>query len=148
MTQSATAAVGGIFDPDFDYNFTGQQDFVKCQVSSPTGYFGYATGAGGAVTQLTSKSTGVTLNTMSGDITLNNANLATVTVVSFTLTNTNINATDTLVLNHASAGTVGSYLLNAQCAAGSATINVTNISGGTLGEAIVVRFAILRCVKS
>lgn len=148
MTLSVNASGGGAFVPADDYNLTGQIDMVKAQVSSPTGYLGYATGAGGIVTQITSKATGVTLSTMCGDITLNNAALSNGVVVSFTLTNTNLNATDLLVLNHISGGTAGSYLLNAQCAAGSASINVTNITGGSLSEAIVVRFAIFRCVKS
>ncbi len=148
MTQSTNASGGGAFQPSDDYNLTGQIDMVKAQVSSATGYLGYATGAGGAVTQITSKATAVTLSTMCGDITMNNAGLATDTVVTFTLTNTNINATDLLILNHISGGTAGSYMLNAQCAAGSASINVTNFTGGTLSEAIVIRFAIFRCVKS
>jgi hypothetical protein len=46
---------------------------------------GYATGAGGTVTQATSKSTAVTLNTVTGAITMNNAALAAATIVSFTL---------------------------------------------------------------
>ena len=38
----------------------------------PTGGIGYATGAGGTVMQATNKATGVTLNTVSGQITTNN----------------------------------------------------------------------------
>ncbi len=101
-------------------------------------------GFGGAVTQATSKSTGVTLNKKSGDITLNNASLAADTTVSFTLTNSEIEAGDLLLLNHASGGTVGSYLLGAQCAAGSAVINVRNITIGALAEAPVIRFVVVK----
>ena len=108
---------------------------------------GYITGEGGAVTQATSKSTGVTLNTKCGQITMHNADLAADTTVSFTLTNSTIAATDLLVLNHVSGGTAGSYLLNAQAAAGSASINVRNITGSTLtGEAIVIGFAVIKAV--
>ena len=107
---------------------------------------GYITGEGGAVTQATSKSTGVTLNTKCGQITMHNAALDLDTTVSFTLTNSTIAATDLLVLNHVSGGTAGSYLLNAQAAAGSASINVRNITGGSLGEAIVIGFAVIKAV--
>lgn len=105
---------------------------------------GYTAGAGGTVTQATNKSTGVTLSKASGQITLNNAALGADTTVSFTLTNTLIAATDVLVLNHSSAGTAGAYTLNAQCAAGSASINVRNVTAGSLGEAIVISFVLIK----
>ena len=67
---------------------------------------GYTTsGDGGTVTQATSKSTAVTLPKKCGQITMNAAELAVDTVVSFTLTNTEIAAGDLLVLNHVSGGT-------------------------------------------
>ena len=116
------------------------------QVISGAGKQGYATGSGGVVTQATSKATGVTLSKPTGQITLNNAALAADTTVSFVLTNTVIEANDILVMNHISAGTAGSYLLNAQSAAGSATINVRNITTGSLSEAIVIAFAVIKAV--
>jgi len=109
---------------------------------------GYITGDGGTVTQATSKSTAVTLNKKCGTVTLNNAALAADAIVTFTLTNSTIAATDVVVLNHASAGTAGKYSLNAQAAAGSASINVTNISAGSLSEAIVIRFAVVKAVTA
>lgn len=105
---------------------------------------GYVAGEGGVVTQATSKATGVTLNKKTGQITLNGAALAASTTVSFVLTNTTIGASDLLVLNHVSAGTAGAYTLNAQCAAGSATINVRNVTAGSLSEAIVIGFALIK----
>jgi hypothetical protein len=118
------------------------------QVISGTGKQGYASGSGGTITQATSKATGVTLSKSNGQITLNNAALAADTTVSFTLTNTVIEAGDVLVLNHISGGTAGSYLLNAQSAAGSASINVRNITTGSLSEAIVIAFAVIKAVTS
>jgi hypothetical protein len=118
------------------------------QVISGTGKQGYATGSGGVVTQLTSKATGVTLSKSTGQITLDGAALAASTTVSFTLTNTVIEAGDILVMNHISGGTAGSYLLNAQSAAGSASINVRNISLGSLSEAIVIAFAVIKAVSA
>ena len=118
------------------------------QVISGSGKQGYATGSGGIVTQATNKSTGVTLSKSTGQITLNNAALAADTTVSFTLTNTVIEAGDILVMNHISGGTAGSYLLNAQSAAGSASINVRNITTGSLSEAIVIAFAVIKAVTA
>lgn len=113
-----------------------------------TGSIGYATGAGGTVTQSTNKSTGVTLNTLSGHITLNNANLAAATIVSFTLTNSQIAATDLLILQHHSGGTPGSYTLNARAGSGSATIDIRNNTAGGLAEAIVIAFAVIKGATS
>jgi hypothetical protein len=109
---------------------------------------GYVAGEGGTVTQATSKSTGVTLSKKCGQITMNAAALAADTTVTFTLTNTEIVATDIIILNHVSGGTAGSYLLNAQAGSGSASINVRNITGGSLSEAIVIGFAIIKAVVS
>lgn len=117
-------------------------------IRSSGGGVGYSTGAGGTVTQSTSKSTGVTLNKLSGEITMNAAALAANTAVSFTLTNSQIAATDVLALNHSSGGTAGSYTLNAQCAAGSASINVRNVTAGSLSQAIVIRFVVIKAVTS
>ena len=123
---------------EVDTNFTDLRDNKA----------GYVTGDGGAVTQSTSKSTGVTLSKKCGQITLNGAALAADTTVSFTLTNTTVAATDIIVLNHVSGGTAGSYLLNAQAAAGSASINVRNITSGSLSEAIVIGFAVIKAVTA
>jgi hypothetical protein len=68
---------------------------------------------GGTVTQATNKSTGVTLNTESGQITMNNAALADAAEVSFTVTNSKIAATDVVVACHGSAGTAGAYIVSA-----------------------------------
>lgn len=105
---------------------------------------GYAQGSGGAVTQATSKATAATLNASAGEITLNAASLAAGTIVSFTLTNAAIAATDVLILNHASGGTQGAYSLTAACATGAAVIYVRNNTSGSLSEAIVIRFSLIK----
>ena len=125
------------------YNNAGAQAGGNLGYNPTTGVFGYVSGTG-TITQATNKATGVTLNSPSGQITLNGAALAANTTVSFTLTNSSITANDILILNHLSAGTAGSYLLNAQSAAGSASINVRNITAGSLSEAIVIGFAVIK----
>lgn len=115
-------------------------EFTTCFVTEE---IGYASGAQGSVTQATSKSTGVTLNKSCGQITMNGAALAGTTNVTFTLTNSAIGVRDVLILN-VSGGTTGSY--NAWVsglAAGSASITVRNITGGSLSEAITINFAII-----
>lgn len=117
--------------------------------SSGTAGIGYAgTGAGGAVTQITSKSTPVTLNKICGQITMLPASLAADTVASFVLNNSTIAASDVLILNHVSGGTAGAYMLNAQCAAGSASINVRNITAAALSEAVVIAFVVIKAVTT
>jgi hypothetical protein len=106
---------------------------------------GYGTPAQGAVTQATSKSTGVTLNTSAGQITMNAASLATVTNVTFTLTNSTLSAKDVLILN-VTNGTSGAYnAFVSSMTAGSATITLRNISASPLAEAVVLNFAIIHC---
>jgi hypothetical protein len=109
---------------------------------------GYVAGEGGAApAQSGNKSAGVTLNDKKcGTITMHDEDITANQTKSFTFTNNQIAATDIVVLNHASAGTAGAYALNAQAAAGSASINVTNICGVTKGEAIVIRFAVIKAV--
>ena len=120
------------------------------QLVSGTGKQGYATGSGGTASQGSGsgKATAVTLSKSNGSITLDAANLNAATTVSFTLTNTVIEAGDILVMNHLSGGTAGAYTLNAQCAAGSASINVRNVTAGNLAEAIVIRFAVVKAVSA
>ena len=107
---------------------------------------GYVSGEGGAQTQDTSKSTGVTINKKCGAITLHDESMNADEIKTFTFTNSELGANDILVLNHASGGTAGKYVLNAQVTSGSASINVTNISAGALAEAIVIRFAVIKVV--
>ena len=116
--------------------------------SHATGGIGYATGAGGTVAQATNKATGVTLNAATGRITMTAVSLDAGTVVTFPLTNSTLAATDLLVLNHVSGGTAGAYTINAQASAGAADINVRNITAGSLAEAVVIGFAVVKAVTS
>lgn len=116
--------------------------------ASSSGGIGYGTGAGGIVTQGSGsgKATAFTLSKVSGQITTDAASLAAATIVSAVWTNTTIAATDVVVVNHVSGGTVGSYTFNVQCAAGSATLNIRNNTAGALAEALVLSFVVLKGV--
>ena len=117
-------------------------EFSTCYA---TAEIGYSTAAQGTVTQLSSKSTGVTLNKSSGQITMDAASLATVTNVTFTLTNSLLSAKDVIIVNVASANaTAGAYnCWVSSMLAGSATITLRNITAGPLLEAVVINFAII-----
>ena len=120
------------------------QDIIGSNFVLSGGELGYTAEASGTVTQLTSKSTGVTLNKSAGQITMNNAELANATNVTFTLTNSTISAKDVVVLSVSSGATAGAY----NCwisgkATGSCTITLRNLSGGALSEAVVVNFAVI-----
>ena len=104
---------------------------------------------GTTVPQATNKSTTVIANAASGQIAMNNAALAAAAEVSFTVTNSEVAATDVVVANHGSAGTAGSYLVQANTiAAGSFKLTVTNVSAGSLSEAIVINFVALKGASS
>jgi len=107
---------------------------------------GYGTGAGGTVTQATSKSTTVTLNKPSGQITMNNAALGAGGVVSFQLTNSLIAATDVVIAMP--IGTFSSYRVDTFPFAGGVVMRVTNYTGGSLSEAAVINFAVIKGVTS
>lgn len=105
---------------------------------------GYPTLAtGGAVVQGTDKSTAVTLSKETGQITTHTAELAADTTVLFTLTNTEITANDTVLVNRKSGGTAGAYSVWCDSvAAGSAVIAIRNNTAGPLAEALVLQFAV------
>lgn len=111
-------------------------------LSSGTGGIGYTTGAGGTVTQATDKSTDVTLNKVSGRITMNAASLASNAVVHFNLNNSLIATTDTVSLSAYWGAVSGvNYRIElATLSSGLAVIRVTNISGGARSEAIQINF--------
>ena len=123
------------------------QDIIGAQFVLADEQIGYTAAAQGTVTQLTDKSTAVTLNKPAGRITMNNASLNTATNATFTLNNSFISANDTVILTISGGqATAGSYNVFAN-SLGTGTVSITlrNISGGTLSEAIVINFAIIHC---
>jgi len=110
-----------------------------------TSEIGYSAAAQGAVTQLTDKSTGVTLNKSAGQITMNAASLAATTNVTFTLTNSLLSAKDVLILNVTNGTSAAYNCWVSSMGAGSATITLRNISASPLAEAVVINFAIIHC---
>lgn len=114
--------------------------------TSATGGIGYNTGAGGAVTQLTSRTTGVTINNVTGAITLVSA-AGQAGKQSFTVTNSAVAATDTIVLSQKSGTDKYDTLCVTAVAAGSFVITFAN-SAGTTTEQPVFNFAVLKGAAS
>ena len=113
--------------------------------STGTAGVGYATGAGGTVTQGTSRTTGVTLNKTSGAITLFSA-AGSATAATFTVTNSTVAETDVIILNQKS-GTDLYDLMVTSVAAGS--FNITfRTTGGTTTETPVFNFAVIKGVAA
>jgi hypothetical protein len=109
---------------------------------------GYVSGNGGAVTQATSKSTGVTLNKPCGAITMNNASLTADAEVTFTVTNSEVAATDVVLVSVKSGATTGKYLpFVTATTAGTFDITVSNV-GSTAGEAVVLNFAVIKAAAA
>ena len=106
---------------------------------------GYTTGAGGTVTQGTSRTTGVTLDKLCGAITLYSA-AGTSAYTTFTVTNSTVAATDVIVVNQKS-GTDKYEVFVTAVAAGSFAITFSDVSGTTT-ETPVFNFAVIKAVTS
>lgn len=108
--------------------------------------FGYGTGAGGAVTQATSKATAVTLNKPTGRITSAADALAANTTVTFIVNNTLVASGDIVICAVSSSG---NYQAVANLvSAGSFQVRLANLSAGALSEAVAVNFAVIKGVNA
>jgi hypothetical protein len=113
------------------------------------GYGPGGAGTGGAVTQGTSRTTGVTLSTITGAITLYTAapSAGVAGAASFTVTNTLVAATDTILVSVKSS-TTNVYIAQVTAvAAGTFQITVFT-TGGTTSDAPVVNFSVIKGVAT
>lgn len=119
--------------------------------TAPTGGgIGYAVGAGGAVTQATNRSTGVTLSTLTGTITGNNTSLAGLAEAEFIVTNTTVGIRDVVLLALVSGPTANTSQVSVSAtAAGSFTIKIRNEHATTADTgAPIINFAVFKAVNS
>ena len=142
------SALAPIDNPTFTTKITTPQIVSTGSVLSSGGGLGYATGAGGTVTQATSRTTAVTLNKLCGNITMFSAAQAAQALVTFTLTNSFIAATDLIDIRHISATNGGAWNISVVPAAGSCTINIRNVSTASITEATPLRFQIHKGVTA
>jgi hypothetical protein len=104
-------------------------------------------GLGGSVSQAGNKGTAVTLNKQYGRITMVNSALAAAAEISFTVNNSTVSATDVVIVNMQSVGTAAAYLISVGAVSnGSFVITVSNASAGSLSQAIVLNFCVIKSV--
>jgi hypothetical protein len=114
-------------------------------LSTGTSGIGYASGAGSTVTQAGSRTTGVTINAITGSITLVSSTGSSA-YNTFTVTNNKVLATDVIIINQKS-GTdkYETYITNVSN--GSFAVTFADVSG-TAVEQPVLNFAVIKGVTS
>ena len=143
-----TFGATGTYDFEFSTNDGGTTisviDLTRPKLGSAGVAIGYAAGAGSTVTQSSSRTTGVTINAYSGAITLVSAAGST-SWQSFTVTNSKVAATDTIIVNqksgtdlyrtHVTAVAAGSFRITFATTAGTTTeqpvFNFVVVKGST-----------------
>ena len=94
---------------------------------------------GGAVTQITSAATGVTLNKPTGDITTVTQNIAAAGEVTFVVTNSAVTARSLPLISIVSGSVGGTTIANVTAsAAGSFTITLTNLHASVAETGVLV----------
>lgn len=109
--------------------------------------FGYGSNTGSSVTQITSKSTPVTLNFPTGQVTMSNAALAAGATVNFELVNPFAGPTTAALVNLAGGfSNFNTYDVTVDTTAfpGIVYIRVKNISAGSLSEALILNVVLIK----
>ena len=118
---------------------------------SPTVGIGYSTGAGAAVTQITNRATGVTINAICGQITTDSTSLAAEASAKFTVTNSAVAEGDIIVLSFRDAVALNTDVVVTDTAAGTFELTVinNNVAAGTAETgAIIINFAVIKAVAA
>lgn len=144
VAQNAAAADGDIVEVA---PMAGANNVVS---TNPTGGVGYATGAGGAVSQATNRTTGVTLNKICGQITTQATSLAAQTSAAFTVTNSAVAIGDVIALSIQSGPTGTKTIATVTTvAAGSFQINLFNTDASVADTgAAIINFAVIKSVAA
>jgi hypothetical protein len=139
-TLSSTDTNGNI---TISPNGTGEIIMTK-----PMGYGGASTG--GTVTQLTSRTTSVTLNKLCGQITLFAGSIAGLSSQEFSLSNSFIDTTDVVLVSFASGLTSAQYDVTVtQTDAGSCKIAIHNVNNSATGtDTPVINFIVVKAVNA
>jgi hypothetical protein len=128
------------------HNFLGAivgSGYIKS--NSSVGGIGYDTGAGGSVTQITSKSTAVAINAMCGVITTHTEQLVSGASVTFAVSNSSIGPNDTVqvITRAAVSSSYEASVFGLNSPFNSFIVKLTN-NGITASEAVVINFTIIR----
>jgi hypothetical protein len=146
-SAAVRAANTVIYDPSNNKSAFFRGGVFSTHNRAGIGYYGGG-GTGGTVTQATSKSTGVTLDTPTGAITMNNAALASGATVTFTHTCAAATSGDEIPVFSVTGGTAGQYVVTAINLGGAIQWQVRSINSGSLSEALVIRYALIRSATS
>jgi len=157
-TQDASSVAitgGSIQNVTFTGSFSGITS-ITSGVFAATSTLGYTAGAGGTVTQSTSRVTSVTLHKICGTITLAAGSLSGHEADEFQFNNNQIGANDVVIVNiksGAAAATRKYYTVSVtSVSAGSCTISIGNNDNGALPstgtDTLVLSFAVIKGVTS
>ena len=150
-TYGGTGSISGYSNPT-TYYVIATNGSTTFTLSASLGGGAITTTAGtpsGLTYTVNSKTYGVTLNKPSGQITTTTAALGAAAETSFTLTNSTIAATDVVYVCIASGATAGAYNVQVDAvAAGSCQISISNLSAGTLSQALVLNFVVIKSVAA
>lgn len=148
-TDVVTVGTQGIEAGSFKPGAITANDFADGALieNAPVG-IGYGTGAGGTVTQATSKVTAVTLNKPCGRITTHNAALDYGDNAPFVVNNSLVSAGDTVAVSVDNNANYIALLL--YTTVGSFRISLVNIYPSTtsLSEAVGINFTVIKGVNS
>lgn len=157
-TQDASSVAitgGSIQNVTFTGSFSGITS-ITSGVFAATSTLGYTAGAGGTVTQSTSRVTSVTLHKICGTITLAAGSLSGHEADEFQFINNQIGANDVVIVNIKSGATAATrkyYTVTVtQVDAGSCHIAIGNNDNGSLPstgtDTLVLSFAVIKGVTS
>jgi hypothetical protein len=125
-------------------------DTVSAGVVFASSQLGYTNAGYGTVTQQNNKATGVTINKTAGTITTANAQMAPSAKVAFVVTNSQVSALDTVIVNIASGATATfAYLIAVVTVTdGAFTINLDNVSSNAYTDTLKINFAVLHVLPA
>jgi len=125
-------------------------DTVSASVVFASSQLGYSNAGYGTVTQQNNKATGVTINKTAGTITTANAQMAPNAKVAFVVTNSQVSALDTVIVNIASGATATfAYLIAVVTVTdGAFTINLDNVSSNAYSDTLKINFAVLHVLSA
>lgn len=125
-------------------------DTVNATVVYAASQLGYTNAGYGTVTQQNNKATGVTIDKTAGTITTANAQMAPSAKVAFIVTNSQVSALDTVIVNIASGATATfAYLIAVVTVTdGAFTINLDNVSSNAYTDTLKINFAILHVLPA
>jgi len=103
---------------------------------------------GGAVTQITSAATAVTLDKMAGQITTVALTTAGAAEEAFVVNNELVDANDIVIVSTTYAGAGKPIVSVTNVGAGVFTVNITNVSASALDAVVVVNFMVIKSVAS